>query len=354
VITTYSLRLKDKHSAELSRQARIVNLVWNFCNATQRKAAKERRRWLTYIDLANLTSGTSKDLGISSKSIQQVARQYVKSRERHNKAWLRFRSHRKSLGWIPFPNQAVQIRGTKVRFNGRDYEPMHWRQIPEGSRIASGSFTCDARGRWYVNLCFEHTSEAKHNHPGTVVGIDIGLNTLATLSNGTKFDVKRHYRQSALRLGVAQRARKRRQATNIHAKIKNQRKDYLHKVSLEITRKYEKIYVGDVSSTAIIKKLRFAKSTYDASWSQLRTMLSYKSLREGGSTQVVDESYSTQICSSCRALPPERPRGLADLGIRGWVCSNCGTIHDRDVNAALNILRFGLESPVEGSICEME
>lgn len=260
--------------------SRVVNFVWNFCNATQRKAAKERRKWLSEFDLHSLTSNTSNELGLNAQSIQQVAKQYVRSRKQHRRAWLRFRSHKKSFGWVPFPNQSIQIRGKLIRFHGIDYEPMHWREIPEGARLASGSFTQDSRGRWYVNLCFEQDVKVQHSHSDTHVGIDLGLKDLATLNDGTKFAPGRHYRLSEKTLGVAQRARKRRRVSTISAHIKNQRKDYLHKISHEITRKYERVYVGNVSPSQIIKKPRFAKSTLDAGWAIFRAMLSYKSIRE--------------------------------------------------------------------------
>jgi len=351
VILTYSLRVRDRHTAELSRQARVVNLVWNYCNATQRKAAKERRRWLSDIDLNVLTAGTSKELNVSAKAIQQVAKQYVRSRKQHRRAWLRFRSHRKSLGWIPFPNQAIQLNHGKVRFNGRWYETQHWRAVPEGARLASGSFTADSRGRWYVNLVFEITSTQVYPHPNSRVGIDLGLKDLyQPLSDGTKFEAPRYYRATEERLAAAQRARKPSLVRTLSARIKNQRKDHAHKVSNSICKQYKDIYVGDVSPSEIIQKPRLAKSVSDAGWAMLREMLSYKSIREGGSTHVVDEKYSTQACAVCQALGG--PAGVRELGIRVWTCGGCGTVLDRDTNAARNILRWGTPAPAEGIDCK--
>lgn len=86
---------------------------------------------------------------------------------------------------------------------------------------------------------------------------------------------------------------------------------------------------------------RFAKSVLDAGWSTLRTMLQYKCDRAGVWFDEVDEAYSTQTCSACGTLPPQRPKGIAGLGIREWTCGHCATAHDRDVNAARNILAVG-------------
>jgi len=94
--------------------------------------------------------------------------------------------------------------------------------------------------------------------------------------------------------------------------------------------------VGNVNSAGLAKT-KFAKSVYDVSWSSIRGMLRYKSIAKGAWYEEVDEKFTTQTCSHCGALPDERPKGIAGLGIRQWTCSGCGTEHDRDVNAAKNI-----------------
>lgn len=92
-----------------------------------------------------------------------------------------------------------------------------------------------------------------------------------------------------------------------------------------------------------------AKSVHDAGWSDFKRMLSYKAIRHGGMFLEVSEAYSTQVCSECGSLPASRPKGIADLGIREWTCDDCGTVHDRDVNAARNILRTGQRALDEGA-----
>src|ERR1700734_2871911 len=95
-ILTIRLRVRDKHAAELQRQARTVNFVWNYCNEIQKKARDSQRRWPSAYDLCNLTSGSAKELNIAATTIQQICFTYVKSREINHKAWLRWRS-KKSL-----------------------------------------------------------------------------------------------------------------------------------------------------------------------------------------------------------------------------------------------------------------
>ncbi|MCO8163942.1 transposase [Pseudomonas sp. 21LCFQ010] len=133
----------------------------------------------------------------------------------------------------------------------------------------------------------------------------------------------------------------------IHAKIANRRKDCLHKFSNALVARCGVIVVGDVNSLKLAKT-RIAKSVLDAGWGQLKTMLEYKCDHAGTVFKVVSERNTTQTCSSCEQLPDSRPRGIAGLGIREWTCCGCGATHDRDVNAAKNILALGHERPVVG------
>lgn len=157
----------------------------------------------------------------------------------------------------------------------------------------------------------------------------------------------RFYRQLEADLGMAQRAGKKRRVKAIHAKITNQRKDMLHKFSTVLVRDNAAIFVGDVASVKLVKT-RMAKSTLDAGWAMFKTMLEYKSQQASIVFDVVNESYTTQTCSCCGSIPASSPKGRAGLGIRGWTCCECGAVHDRDVNAARNILAAGHRRLAEG------
>jgi putative transposase len=342
---TYKFRLRDKHSRELNRQARAVNFVWNYCNETQRKAVGYRRPWLTGFDLGKLTSGTSKELNLHAHTIGHVCQQYARSRQQHRKPWLRWRG-RKSLGWVPFSTGHVSFDGEAFKFRGVKYETMHLRDMAPGVKIGAGSFNQDTRGRWYINCPVE--VETANSASAKRVGIDLGLHDMATLSDGQKIEAPRLYRASEQKIAAAQRRRKSKRAKAIHAKVANRRKDFLHKASAMIAKEYGLVVVGDVSPSKLAQT-SMAKSVLDAGWSGFRRMLSYKAIRHGGGTLEVSERYTTQTCSSCGALPTSRPRGIAGLDKRVWKCSDCGTVHDRDVNAALNILRRGLATLTGGA-----
>lgn len=255
---------------------------------------------------------------------------------------------RRALGWIPASNKAFKIEGDAVIYLNKRYRFWKHREI-EG-RLISGSFVADARGRWYVCLSCEELESPEMTAASGTIGIDLGLRTIATTSQGEKLPNLRHREQYARQLGIAQRARKKNRARAIHAKIANARKDQLHKWSAEIAKKNRFIAVGDVSSLKLakranpgsIRRKRMGKSVLDAGWGMLRTMLRYKASRHGAMYVDVDERWSTQTCSSCGCISDSSPKGRAGLRIRHWTCSECGVSHDRDINAARNILQAGL------------
>ncbi len=129
--------------------------------------------------------------------------------------------------------------------------------------------------------------------------------------------------------------------TAIHARIANTRKDWAHKTTTAIVQRARLLVVGDVSSSKL-SKTRMALSVSDAGWRQLRTMLAYKAIRLGVTYCEVNESWSSVTCADC--LTRSGPRGLRALGVREWMCTACGTVHDRDRNAAQNILRVGRDT----------
>jgi transposase len=121
-----------------------------------------------------------------------------------------------------------------------------WLSRPIEGRILTGSFSQDAQGHWYINLACEVT-KLEHRHQVEEVGIDVGLKTSAVLSDGTVIENQSQYQKLEERLGKAQRAKKKKQVKKIHAKIKNKRRDFLHKETTKIARKYHTVFVGDVS-----------------------------------------------------------------------------------------------------------
>ena len=149
------------------------------------------------------------------------------------------------------------------------------------------------------------------------------------------------YRKYEAALASAQRDGNKRRAKAINAKIANARRDQMHKATTKIARENRLIVVGDVNA-AQLKQTRIAKSVSDASWTMFRRQLEYKASRHQAIYIEADERFTSVTCSECGSL--SGPKGIAGLRIRQWECSDCGTSHDRDVNAAHNILRVGLSA----------
>ena len=335
MILTYRYRLKATSGAaqELSRQARAVNLVWNFCGETQETARRWNRLWPSGFDLISLTHGSSRDLGLHSDTVQAVCKQFAHSRDTHRRrpGW----RGRRSLGWIPFQAaRAIRLNGDAVIFLKRRYRL--WLSRPVDGTIKSGGFAQDARGRWYLNLQVE-VAERRDCGAGEI-GLDLGLKNLAVLSSGEKITNPRHLARYAEKLAGAQRAGRKVRARAINAKIANCRKHFLHELSTRLVRENRRICVGNVNASRLART-SMAKSVLDASWSQLRSQLRYKAIRHGAEYLEVDERFTTQVCSGCGALGG--PQGREGLVVRDWRCSECGVQHDRDINSAINILVSG-------------
>lgn len=352
LVLTYKYRIKDRSAKKrLAAHAYGVNQVWNYCCAQQRdtearfKLGAKRRQWASHFDLQHLCKGVGQELGIHSQTMGGVCRTFAKDRDklRHAPAFRASFGNHRALGWIPFERQTRQHDGGSVTYLGKTYRLFGVGRRPIPDTAKGGAFVEDAQGRWWV--CFTVEVKARKGGAGHV-GIDLGLKTLATMSDGRTIENPRHLNAAAQKLATAHRAGKKRRAAAIYAKIRNCRRDHLHKTTTELSARYALIAVGNVKPTKLAKT-RMAKSVLDAGWSTFRDLLAYKA---PGYVEV-DEKFTTQTCSSCGALPPERPKGIAGLGIRVWDCSDCGAGHDRDVNAARNILHIALSAqrPVEGS-----
>lgn len=350
MITVYKYRVKSNERT-LERWARACNFVWNFANDRQKDALRFGRKWLTGFDLNKLTSGVSKELGVHSGTINAVCEQYAKSRGQHRRPYLRYRG-KKSLGWVPMKGRDLKNDGGRFKFAGVEFRVAYSRPIPEGSIVKDGTcFVQDSLGHWYLSVVLDISALAEIPKTGKQIGIDLGLKEFAVLSDGTKVAAPQIYRKTEEALATAQRAGKTKQAKRIHQKIANKRRDFHHKLSRQIVNENDVIAVGNVSASGLVKT-KLSKSVLDAGWSSFRQMLRYKSEYAGRAYKEVNESYTSQTCHACGVIPASSPKGQGALGIRRWTCQ-CGAEHDRDVNAALNILakyRAGLghETPAGG------
>lgn len=336
-IKTLKLRVKDKHNSFLSQQAREVNFVWNYINELSYKHLQRTGKFFSAYDMDKYTRGSTKEgLSIFAQSIQAIQEEYVTRKRKYRKAKLRWRSNKKSLGWVPFKKSAIKYRNGQVWYCGKPISLWDSYDLSK-YELGTGSFNQDSRGRWYFNTTVK-VKQVKTTATSSV-GIDLGLKEAAVTSQNQRLE-GHWYRDMEEALKTAQRANKTQRVRAVHTKIKNRRKDDMHKWSSAVVKNNAAVFVGNVSSSKLVKT-RMAKSTYDASWYMLKVMLEYKCKHAGVIYEEVNEAYTTQTCSECGSISDSSPKGIAGLGIREWTCSECGTTHDRDVNAAKNILAAG-------------
>jgi IS605 OrfB family transposase len=332
-ILTYKYRIKDSTSGKhLGKMAGAINYVWNYCNEVSLLAFRRDKTFLSAYDLHKLTAGTSKDLRLSADTIQQVCTEYVTRRKQFKKIKLKWRSKKRSLGWIPFKAAYIKLQGDTVTYCGHRFRL--WLSRPVEGVIKTGAFVQDARGRWYVTFQCEVQDAAEP--VGTLdLGIDLGLKHQMTCSDGIQYTRENLTKKHEYALAMAQRARKKKRVKAIQARIANTRADWTHKATTDIARRAKYIVIGDVSIAKLVKT-KFAKSTLDAAWHSVRHQLTYKAIRLAGVCVSGRENWSSITCSDCGARTG--PSGLRMLGVREWTCIRCGCTHERDVNAAKNIL----------------
>ena len=201
-------------------------------------------------------------------------------------------------------------------------------------------------GRWFAALAVEREDEPVVKAPkGGAVGVDLGIKTLATLSDGTVINNPRYLRKSERKLKRAQqalsrktmgsnrRAKTRAKVARLHAHVANQRLDAIHKATTWLAGTYSEISVEDLNAAGMVKNHRLAKAVSDAAFGEFRRQLEYKTARTGATLHVVDRWYpSSKTCSKCGAVKAKLP-----LAERVYTCEHCGLVMDRDLNAAINI-----------------
>jgi putative transposase len=263
----------------------------------------------------------------------------------------RFKSKHRSRASAEYTRSAFRCRDGQLTL-AKQSQPLAivWsRPLPEGAQPSTVTVSRDSAGRWFVSILVEDPTVQPLPPVDRAVGVDAGITSLVTLSTGEKVTNPRHEHADRRKLAKAQRdfarkvkdsknqAKARLKVANIHARIADRRRDYLHKLSTRLVRENQTVVIEDLSVRNMLRNHRLARAISDAAWSDLRSMLEYKASWYGRSVVTVDRWFpSSKLCSACGRLAESMP-----LHVRDWVCP-CGAVHDRDVNAAKNILAAGL------------
>ena len=226
-------------------------------------------------------------------------------------------------------------------------------------KIGKVTITKTPSGKYFVSVFTEEEYITPLKKTGKSVGVDMGLKDLLVTSDGEIFKNNRYTRRYECKLAKAQQHLSRKvkgskgfenqklKVARLHEKIANSRADYLHKCSISLVRRYDTICIEDLNVKGMVKNHHLAKSISDASWGKFVSMLTYKA--EWNDKKVVKaERYfpSSQTCNVCGYVNKD----IKNLSVRDWECPECHTHHDRDINAAINILRFGINNISAGTV----
>ncbi|WP_405595041.1 RNA-guided endonuclease InsQ/TnpB family protein [Streptomyces sp. NBC_01092] len=352
----------DAQAAELSRTFGCVRKVFNMALAARTEAWALRRERINYNatsamltawkkteELAYLNEVSSVPLQQALRHLQTAFTNFFSKRAKYP----RFKSRKKSRKSAEYTTSAFRFRLGELTL-AKMAEPLEivWsRPLPAGAQPSTVTVSQDAAGRWFVSLLVEDPDVGPLPGSETAVGIDAGLDRLLTLSTGEQITNPRHERKDRTRLGKAQRelsrkakgdganrAKARRKVARIHARIADRRRDHLHKITTRLVRDNQTIVIEDLSVRNLMKNSKLARAISDAAWSEFRSMLEYKAEWYGREVIAVDRWFpSSKLCSKCGMLQDRMP-----LHVRTWTCGGCGTNHDRDENAAKNLLAAGL------------
>lgn len=325
-------------------QSEKSTMDYNACSA-EMTALKSELSWLREVDSTALQSSL-RDLDTAYLNFfRRVKRGDIPGFPQFKSKKNRHRSYKtKRVG----ENIAVIDRHIKLPKLGLVRAAIS-RQVK--GRILNATISQSPSGKYFVSICCTDIEIPQYESTGATVGLDIGLKDLVITSDGAVYPNHKHFKKSEKKLVRAQRklSRKTNGSKNrekarikisvLHERIANQRNDVLHKLSSQLTKDYDVICIEDLAVKNMVRNHKLAKSIADASWGELVRQLRYKCEWQHKELVRVDRFYpSSQLCGVCG----HRNAEMKDLSIREWRCPECGTVHDRDVNAAVNILKEGL------------
>lgn len=369
--TAYKVRAYPdlKQAAVLRRTFGCVRVVWNRALAARQTRYTTEQRSTSYRETdSELTAWKKTDelgfLGeVSSVPLQQALRhQHAAFASFFDKRgrYPRFKS-RRSRQSAHYTRSAFRMKPDGL-WLAKTTAPLRvawsWPDIDVGTlNPTMVVVSLEPDGRWFVTFAVDHAEPAPLPDTGETVGVDLGVKDFAVYSTGERIanprhmtrkerGLRRHQRRLArCQKGSANRAKAKQKVAQAHSRVRDARRDFLHKTSTDLVRRFDVIAVEDLNVSGMVRNHTLAKSISECGWGEFRTMLTYKAERAGRRFVVIDRWYpSSKTCSECGHL-------LASLSLstRHWTCPGCATRHDRDVNGARNIaLAAGLVVSASG------
>jgi putative transposase len=350
----------------LRRTIGCTRLVYNRALATRTEAWYERQERVGYVESSAMLTTWKKedDLSflneVSCVPLQQGLRHLQKAFGNFWAGRAKYPTFKKKRngGSAEFTKSAFKFKDGQI-FVAKSAEPLPivWsRNLPEGAEPSTITVKLSPAGRWTVSLLVDVEIEPLPESPNSV-GIDLGITSLVALSTGEKVANPKGFKAKRRKLRKAQKSLSRKvkgsnnrykarlKVAKVHAEISDARKDFLHKLTTRLVRENQTIAVEDLAVKNMVKNRKLSQVISDASWGELVRQLEYKCDWYGRNFVKIDRWFpSSKRCGHCGHVVDKLP-----LTIRSWTCPKCETEHDRDVNAAKNILAAGLAVSVCGA-----
>lgn len=357
----YRIYPNKKQQELIQKTFGCARFVYNYFLGIRIKEYENNKKSVGYNDTSKMLTSLKKELewlkepdkDSLQKSLKDLDMAYQKFFKEHSgfpkfkSKKDRYKSYRTSC-----TNNNISFCDKHIKLPKLGMIKIRDKQIPQG-RILNATISQEPNGHYYCSLCCTEIELPQYQQTNKNVGIDLGIADFAIFSDGTKIENPRFFEKSEDKLAKLQRELSRKtiggsnwnkariKVANLQKHISNQRQDFLHKLTTEIVKSFDTICIEDldVKSMKETDSKTRNKRVGDVSWSEFRKQLTYKSNWYGKQLSVVDRYYpSSQICHVCG----ERD-GKKSEDIRKWICPHCGALHDRDVNASINILNEGLK-----------
>ena len=348
-----------------------ARLIYNKALALRTEAWDEKQERVGYEETSTMLTEWKKEENL--QFLNEVSCVPVQQSLRHlQRAFSNFFEGRAKYPNFKKKHQGGDAEFTKSAFkfkNGQVYlakctEPLaiHWsRELPQGSEPSTITVKLSPSGRWTASLLVDVEIE-KLPESSNQIGLDLGITSLVALSTGEKISNPKNFKAKRRKLKKAQKALSRKQkgsnnrhkarlkVAKVYTEISDARKDFLHKLTTQLVRENQTIAVEDLAVKNMVKNRKLALAISDASWGEIVRQLEYKCGWYGRTLIKIDRWFpSSKRCGHCGHVVEK-----LSLNIREWNCPKCGTNHDRDINAAKNILAAGLAVSVCGATVRQE